>query len=205
MTKTFFHELLGLTPAKSKLKEDGFPRDAMGKPDLSCYTESLDYYIQMHQQYLASLDNSELSPKERNLAWSRRAHGQWGLIAKRSDAIDYALSLLRGKQPEAREDGAAILAAVSRDESVLDNLIVALKQETDITAKDTIVGALGKLKSRRAVPALVAIIRNTQEDFDSRLVAVESLSEIVGKRFHEQNNPIQAVNDWFEKQSEIGN
>lgn len=199
LIKFFITDLFGQASTIEKLKEEKFPRDAMGRPDLSYYTDPLTYYVEMHQQSLASLDGPKQSREDAELDYRRRVQAQWGLIAKGSASIAYALSLLKGKQPEAREDGASILAELGSNESVVNDLIAALESETDTVARDTIVGTLGQIKSRKAVPVLTTMIRDERENYDSRLNAVESLGRIVGKRFHEQKNPIQAASVWLEK------
>src|SRR5258708_2937330 len=133
------------------LKEASYPVDVRGRPDLRYYADSLEYYIQMYEQHLGTLEGKEGPGYEMQLAFSRRAHGMWGLIAKGVAATTYALDLLGRSIPEAREDGAAILAELGRDESVVDKLVQCLGTETDTAARDSIVLALGRLKNKKAV------------------------------------------------------
>ena len=129
----------------------------------------------------------------------------WGLIAKGVEAIAYALTLLGRPEAEAREDAAAILETVGQDTVVVDELLKSLNSETDITAKDSLVIAVGRLKSRKAIPSLAKIIRDQVEDRDTRWNAVESLGLIVRRRFLDQKEPIQSAIDWLAKHPEETN
>lgn len=184
------------------LKEDNYPVDARGRPDLRCYTDLLEYYIQMYEQHLGALQGKKGVGYEIELAFTRRVHAMWGLIAKGAAAAPYALSLLRHSEPEAREDGPAILAELGKDEGVVDLLLESLKAETDATAKDSLILAVGRLKSRKVIPVLAAIIRDEAVDADTRWTAVESLGVIVRKRFLKQEKPIQAAIAWLESHPE---
>ena len=181
--------------AHMRLKEDRYPVDARGRPDLGYYTDSLEYYIGMYEQQLATLRGKNA---ETDLVFSRRVHAMWGLIAKSGAAAPYARGLLRYSEPEAREDGAAILAELGKDDGVVDNLLDSLKSETDSTARDSLIAAVGRLKSKKAIPVLAAIIRDGSTDRDTRWTAVESLGVIVRKRFLKQENPIQAALAWLD-------
>jgi hypothetical protein len=62
-------------------KEAGYPVDARGRPELRYYTDSLEYYIQMYGQHLGALQGKKGVGYEIELAFSRRVHGMWGLVA----------------------------------------------------------------------------------------------------------------------------
>ena len=180
------------------LKEASYPVDARGRPDLRSYTDPLDYYIRMYEQHLGALEGKKGPGYEIELAFSRRVHGMWGLIAKGGAAASYAISLLGRSVPEAREDGAAILAELGRDEGVVDKLIESLNSETETTARDSLILALGRLKNKKAIPSLAAIIRDATADADTQGTAVESLGLIVRKRFLKQKNPVDAARAWLD-------
>ena len=183
-----------------RLKEDEYPVDQRGRPDLRHYTNSLDYYVGMYQQHLDTLEGRQTGEGyEVELSFSRRVHATWGLIARGVEAIPYALGLLRRSEPEAREDGASILAEIGKDDGAVTELLESLKSETDRTARDSLIAALGRLKARKAIPALAAIIRDSAEDGDTRWTAVESLGRIVRRRFLDQKEPLQAAIAWLEK------
>jgi hypothetical protein len=185
------------------LKEAGYPVDARGRPDLRYYKDSLEYYIQMYEQHLGTLEGKKGPGYEMELAFNRRAHGMWGLIAKGAVATTYALDLLGRSVPEAREDGAAIFAELGRDDAVVDKLVQCLGTETDTTTRDSIVLALGRLKNKKAVRSLAAIIRDAAADDDTKWTAVESLGLIVRKRFLKQENPVEAAMAWLDSHPQI--
>jgi hypothetical protein len=182
------------------LEEDSIPVDKQGQPDLSHYTDSVDYYIELYEKFLASLRGEwRWVTQETRLPWSSRVHGMWGLIAKGGAAVPYALKLLDHAEPDAREDGAAILGAVGKDESVVTQILGRLSAETDLVARGSLISALGELRSRRAIPALAAIIRDEAADGDERWTAVESLGKIARRRFFKQSDPIEAAVVWLKK------
>lgn len=84
----------------------------------------------------------------------------------------------------------------------MDELLRSLNSETDITAKDSLIIAVGRLKSRKAIQLLAKIIRDQVEDRDTRWTAVESLGLIVRRRFLDQKKPIQSAIDWLAKHPE---
>jgi HEAT repeat protein len=92
-----------------------------------------------------------------------------------------------------------ILGAVGKDESVVTEILARLSTEADTVARDSLIVALGGLRSRRAIPALAAIIRDESADGDTRWTAVESLGKIVRRRFLKQSIPIEAAIEWLEK------
>ncbi|HET7293010.1 MAG TPA: hypothetical protein VFM88_11330 [Vicinamibacteria bacterium] len=67
--------------------------------------------------------------REIELAFRRRVHATWGLIAKGLAAVPQAVGMLKRPEAEAREDGAAILAALGRQEAVVSALLGALDGE----------------------------------------------------------------------------
>jgi len=182
-----------------RLKEDDYPVDARGRPDPGYYTDSLEYYIRMYEQHLGTLQGRSGVGYEPELAFRRRGHATWGLIGKGTASSNYAVGLLRRSEPEAREDGAAILAELGKDERIVGQLIESLESETAAQAKDSLVLALGRLKSRKAIPALATIIRDETADGDTRWTAVESLGLIVRKRFLKLEQPIQAALAWLDR------
>jgi hypothetical protein len=143
---SLFHSKRVLSMA---LKEARYPVDERGRPDLRFYTDSLEYYTQMYEQHLGALQGKTGPGYEIELAFSRGVHGMWGLIAKGAAAASYALNLLGRPVPEAREDGATILAELGKNQAVVHKLIETLNSESDITARDSIILALGRLKNRR--------------------------------------------------------
>jgi HEAT repeat protein len=168
--------------------------------DLSEYTEPVEHYIEMYEQYLQFLrtaDRIEQDISEVERAESRGVNAQWGLIAKGADAIPYALRLLASKEPQAREDAAGIFAVLGRQTGIVDHLLKALERETDQTARDSLVLALGQLRARKAIPVLARIIQDPAAEGDNRWNAVESLGLIVRRRFIRQPDPVNAALEWL--------
>jgi|ERR1051325_2169210 hypothetical protein len=191
-------------PAPVELKENAYPRDSLGRPDLAYYCDPLEYYIQMCEQYFDGFAKYEHASaldeqifNDLTLRYDKFVQGQWGLIAKGTAAIPYALSLLQRSHSDAREVGASILAGLGGDDRVVDAVFDALKPETDIVARDALITALGRFKAKKAIPVLADIIRN-ETDGDSRLNAVESLGLIVRKRFLKLEDPIRAAIEWLD-------
>lgn len=185
------------------LKESAYAVDASGAPDLRRYTDPLEYYIEMYERHLGAIEGKQGPGYEIELAHSRRVHATWGLIAKGNAAVPYALGLLRRPEPEAREDGASVLSALGRDDGVVDKLLEGLNSETDVTARDSLICALGRLKSRKAIPALAAIVRDENADGDTRWTAVESLGQIVRERFLKHDDPVRAALDWLDGRPDV--
>ena len=106
--------------------------------------------------------------------------------------------MLTSRNPDSREDGAGMLAALARsDPSVVDSLLAALAAETDDQPRDSIILALGSLRSRKAVPALAAVIQDESADGDTRFGAADSLGRIVQRRFDKQPDPVAAALAWI--------
>src|SRR5262245_55103875 len=113
------------------LKEDRIPTNKQGRPDLSRYTDTADYYVAMYRQYLEAMDSSSVRGDDAQLTFRRRIHATWGLIAKGAIAIPHAVAMLKSKDADAREDGAAILAEIGKDSHAVENVLQALEAETD--------------------------------------------------------------------------
>ena len=177
------------------MKENNIPVDATGQPDLSYYTEPAAYYADMINQ---SLRATHVRGYDAKLEFARLVHGSWGLIAKGADAIPYAVELLRSTEAQGREQGAAVLARVGKDE-VVSQLLTTLASEKDRQTMDGIVIALGAIRNRKAIPALAELIENEATDGDTRWTAVESLGQIVRRRFVDRPDPIKAALDWLMK------
>lgn len=61
------------------LEEESYPRDAMGRPDLSRFTKPLADYAAYFDKYLASLGpQGPASSTARQLAYRKSVLAQWG-------------------------------------------------------------------------------------------------------------------------------
>lgn len=188
--------------APRRLKEAAYPADERGRPDLRHYRDPLDYYVRMYELHLAAIAGRG-TDADRALAFQRRVHANWGLIAKGQESIPYAVRLLGHAEPVAREDGASILAELGRTDGVVDQLIARLAVETEPGTRDVMIQALGRLKSRTALPALAAIVRDPATDDDTRWTAIDSLGRIVRRRFHERDDPLRAATDWLDAHPDL--
>ena len=178
------------------MKESSIPVDARGRPDLSGYTDTAAYYAAMHDQALKAM---RVAGYDARLEFARRVHGTWGLIANGADAIPYAMAMLKSKESDAREDGAAILGEIGKNSGAVEELVNALESEVDVQARDSIILALGRMKNRAAIPALAALIENENTDGDTQWTAVESLGRIVRKRFLARPEPVAAAVEWLKQ------
>jgi len=182
-----------------KLKEQDYPVDENGKPDLTFYTDPLEHYIELYNRYLETLSGRTGPGYEQELAFARRVHAVWGLIAKGDAALPEAVKMLRHTERDAREDGAAILAELGTRAELVDALLEALKTESALQPLDSIVLALGRMRNKRAIPALAELIRADATDGDTRWTAVEALGHIARKRFLKQADPVSAALAWLDK------
>jgi hypothetical protein len=182
-----------------RLKEQDYPVDARGKPDLKFYADPIEHYLALYEQHLGTLAGKSGPGFEIDLAFQRRVHATWGLIAKGRPAIPHALAMLKRPEREAREDGAAILASLGAREDLVAELAQALEHETGAEPKDSILLALGRMRNRAAVPALARIIRDESEDGDTRWTAVEALGRVVRRNFTKQAEPLRAAILWLDK------
>lgn len=95
-------------------RETLYPVDRAGRPDLRYYTAPMPHYISMYEAYLAGLRKADTRQREGRRLFDLRVHAVWGLIARGTAAMDYAQQLLQHDEADAREDGAAILAALAQ-------------------------------------------------------------------------------------------
>jgi hypothetical protein len=146
------------------LKEDRILTNKNGRPDLARYTDSVDYYVAIYQQYLEAVNGASGRDDDAHLAFRRRVHATWRLIAKGVMAVPHVVAMLRSKDADAREDGAAILAEIGRDSHAVEHVLQAPGSETDAAARDSLILALGAFKDRVAIPALADLIRNNDAD-----------------------------------------
>ncbi len=185
---------------RNSIKEDKFPISKNGSPDLALYTEPLEHYIHLYDRFLEiNRKGNKADQDEREIVWSLRVHGQWGMIAKGAASIPHALKLLGNPNPDAREDGASILTAVGKDANNASSLVAALKAETDDTARTAIIEALGGCRSRGSIPALAEIIHSKAVDEETRHTAICSLGKIIGSDLEKQPDPVKSAAEWLKQ------
>ena len=193
-----FRSLLFSEPKhKYSLEEDSFPKDKRGKPDLSFYKKPLTHYIRMYEASMAEIPKEELLQDRANLAWRQRVYAVWGFTAKGTEAIPYLLTLVKHKNPDAREDSAFLLGELKRSEGIADTLTEQLEKETDLVAKTSFILALGSLRYKPAIPALAKLIFDGRTDPDHRIDAVDSLDRIAKTSFSKSSDPVGAATEWL--------
>ena len=171
-------------------KEGQIPLDLLGRPDLSYYKHDAVWYATIHANSL--LDDGNFSD---------RVHASWGLIANGATSIPYALSMLESASPDARADGAGILSAIGKPDSIVNFLIRALAKETETEARDSLIQALGVLGNQAAISALATFIESEATDGDTQWTAIESLGRIVQRSFVDETDPIASARAWLESSS----
>jgi HEAT repeat protein len=177
-------------------------------PDLSYYTESAQYYFDLICESAPHLKDKPraVTDAERELASianNRIVNASWGLIARGVDAVPFAIRLITSKDRDLRESGANVFAGFrdpSRLNTIVDRIMSALEVEQDRLVIDTLVGALGNLRSRQAVPFLRRLIADPHKDADTRWEAAVSLGKITGKRFDKKGaDAIELAQRWLTK------
>ncbi len=133
-----------------------------------------------------------------NTWWKTRVAAERGLISCGAEAIPYAVQLLANQDAEIREDGAAVLGALGRDERVVDALLAAIELEDENQPRDAMVIGLGRLRNRKAIPLLARMIRDPETDGDTRFTAIQSLGQIAGRRFVRESEPEAAALHWLD-------
>jgi HEAT repeats len=150
------------------------------------------------EQHAKAFQDRNAGRIEADKWWNRRVQATWGLIGRRDEAVPFATRMLQSRNPDIREDGAGILAALGRDEKTVDAVLSALRVETEHEPRDAMIAALGSWKDRRAIPLLAEVVRDETADGDTRWGAAEALGRIAGSRFHKESDPIAAAARWLE-------
>jgi hypothetical protein len=172
------------------------------------FTKPVEYYAEMHRTAVSLFDNSA-APGDAQLIGGCRVHAEWGLIYAGAAAVPYALRMLQSKIPEARADGAAILAALGDNEQTFDSLLQAFEKDyryhvngaiekESVQALESIIEALGRLRNKKAIPALAKVVRNSAIDGDTRWTAMENLGRLARHRFDKNTDPMSAAVEWLQ-------
>jgi hypothetical protein len=186
------------------LEEEGYPRDAMGRPDLSRFRKPVAHYAAYFDEYLASLGpQGPASAAAQQLAYRKSVLAQWGLIAKGPrDALPYVKQLLARSEPESRSAAAAVLEAwTGRDSSFVPELLAAAEAETDPETLSTLISALAAARTRSALPLLGRILRDpASKTGDLHWAVVEGVSKIAGRRFRLSDEGLRDADAWLREQ-----
>jgi hypothetical protein len=175
-------------------------------PVLSYLTESADYYADLLIASAAIYDGPRLANEEISKLNNRYVMAEWGLIARGTDSIPFAIQMLESKTPEVREAGASVLASVGSDDEVMGRILETLEAEYHRSAVDhefetldTLISAVEQMKNKQAIPMLARLVRDANLNGDSRWAAVEALGTLARRRFEKQPDPIAAALEWLEK------
>jgi hypothetical protein len=193
-------------PAPPRLEEERFPRDAAGRPYLTCFTRPANYYQGYIDDYLESLGSPKPSFEWQAHAYRKGVLGQWGLIARGpGEAFPFVHRLLRHPVAEARQAGVAVLDAWARDGGNFEvAALSAAEQElaapsqTDIQTLTALLGMLGRVRSKSALPLIARVLRapnSAMGDLDRS--AIEALESISGEQFSQQSEPKHAAELWL--------
>lgn len=162
------------------------PVDSRGRPDLRTFHRSAEFYAQLHLEGVEEFD------------FHKRVEGQWGLIARGKDAVAHLVNLLHHPDPEGRADGATGLAQIGEtDPAVQSTLIATLEHAATHEERDTLLQALGQMRSRAALPAIARLIRSDATDGDTQAMAIEALGKIARKRFDKRPGPRAAALEYL--------
>lgn len=131
--------------------------------------------------------------------FDKRVEGLWGLIARGQESVPYLVGLLANPDAEARADGASALAAIGAAEpGIQQPLIDALQRAATHEERDTILMALGQMRSKDAIPTIARFIRDDATDGDTRSTAVEALGAIARRRFDNRPDPLAAAIEYLD-------
>lgn len=160
-----------------------------GMPDLESLRESPEIYYERHRRAIADGD------------FEARAMASWGLIARGSASLPFLKAMLTSESPDTREDAAGAYGWLAQHEpTVVDELITAVRAEGDVTARDSMVMALGALKDKRALPVLAELLRDPLTDGDSQSLVIEALGRVARRRFDKKPDPLDAALDYVTAQ-----
>jgi hypothetical protein len=183
------------------LEEESYPRDAMGRPELSRFTKPVAHYASYFDDYLASLGpQGPASSTAQQLAYRKSVLAQWGLIAKGPrDALPYVKRLLARAEPEARSAAAAVLEAwTGRGSAFVPELLAAAASETDPETLSTLISALAAAHTQSALPLFGRILRDpASRHGDVHWAAVEGLGRIAGRRFELSEEGLRDADAWL--------
>lgn len=175
-------------------------------PDLSYYSESAQYYYDLIVESTPHLKDKghALTDAEREMASvanNRIVNASWGLVARGAEAIPYATKLLRSVDRDQREAAANVFCGLRDSRRLLEimsQITGALQAERDRLVLDSLLAALGHLRSHDAIPVIARFVLNQSEDLDTRNTAAVSLGQIVKRRFDKAGaNAIELACEWL--------
>ncbi len=185
------------------------PHEYASGPDLSYYSESAQYYYNLILEsapYLKDKPRAKgpVTNADREMASvvnNRIVHAGWGLVARGAEAVPYAVKLVRSADRDHREAAANVFCGLRdarRLPEIVSQITSALQTESDRLVVDSLLAALGNLRSRDAIPVIARFVLNHSEDSDTRHTAAVSLGQIIKRRFDNRGaDTIQMACDWL--------
>ena len=197
------------------LEEERYPRDSLGRPDLTRFVRPAEYYAGYIDEYLSTLRPSPADMEARSTESLRYAYrkgvlGQWGLIARGpAESLPFVVRLSSESVPEGRQMAAGILEAwVSADgnAAIEEHAVAATEREAaldapNVEALNGFVGILGRTRSQRALPLLARLLRlPSASNGDLDWATADAIAEIAGKAFDRSGDRREAAERWLRSQ-----
>jgi HEAT repeat protein len=152
-------------------------------------------YVESWAAFQAAM-TSRTGPRHQTaLFYDRALLALRGLRARREESLPYAFNLLASDDPDHRQTGASLMGTARGNQRALTALLHALMDETDETAYDAILMALGDLRRPEAVPALAAVVRDDSADPGHRHIAAVSLCKVPARPV--ARDPVTAAIAWL--------
>jgi HEAT repeat protein len=173
---------------------------------VSYYTESAEFYYQLIVDSAPHLKDKRRAATDADremasTAYNRMVEATWGLIACGAGSTPYAIALARSKDRDHREMAANVFCGLrdpERAPQIIEEIRKLLSTENDRLVIDSLLGALGPLRSREAIPDLAKFILDESEDGDTRDTAATSLGQIVRKRFDKsEGSTVEKAKQWL--------
>jgi len=208
----WLRELLFGPPGPPALEEERFPRDSMGRTDLTRFVHPASHYAAYVDDYLASLRPSNGREERPGSAWQSYAYrkgviGEWGLIARgASESLPFVVRLLNDPLPEARQTASGVLQAwlgAGDDAAIEAHALAAAareisQDEPDVEAVSGLVEVLGRLRSQQALPLLARVLRMpgaSRGDID--WTTADAVASIAGESFDDGGDRREAAELWL--------
>jgi hypothetical protein len=164
------------------------------------------FYMDAYRAYQAAMASLGSGPplKDMDLVAARaklfehRVRARWALAARGLESLPFALQMLRSADIDERDDARGILARMGSDDEVMDALLLELRQATEPGIFGEIIVAIGATGNTRAIPVLVAILRDPAVDQASKSATIRSLGKLAQRRFDQSEDPLAALNAWLD-------
>lgn len=182
------------------------PHEYSTGPDLSYYTESAEFYHNLIVDSAPHLKDKQPFATEADrqmaaVASNRIVEATCGLVARGDEAIPYAVKLVRSADCDEREAAASVFCGLrnpARITEIVAAVANALETESNRLVVDSLLVALGQLRSREAIPAIVPFVMNRSDEPDTQFFAAVSLGMIVKRQFHKQGaNAVDGARAWL--------